>query len=74
MINGHQQDRMQILQGRLENMRSSKARYDALRIQTREAKVVYEKAVNSFKNYKDDLVGDIFNGCFGQEWLLHVED
>ena len=23
-----------------------------------------------FQNYREDLVGDLFNGCFGQEWLL----
>lgn len=36
------------------------------------AKDDMERAHQAFLSCQSDLVGDLFNGCFGEEWLLDV--
>lgn len=67
-------DRMRELQKRADVMRHAGVRFTALSDQASDAGIAYEKATTSFIDYKNDLIGDLFNGCFGQEWLLHGED
>ena len=67
-----QSQRMQRLRLLLVDMRKAQATYASLEKQARLAKIAYDQAQTRYRNYMDDLIGDLFNGCFGEEWLLDI--
>jgi hypothetical protein len=62
--------RMQRLRQLYQEMIYFQEKHQLLAKDAELAKNAFQKAQSSFLSYQEDIVGDLFNGCFGQEWLL----
>ena len=64
------QTRMAKLRQLYHEMTRSQEKHLLLAKEAEEAQKAFQNAQSAFLSYQEDIVGDLFNGCFGQEWLL----
>lgn len=65
-----QKDRMSKLRNLFQERNKAQEGYHEAQEAMKLAETNFNRAVVAFENFKADLIGDLFNGCYGEEWLL----